>query len=432
VALDATGKFMETCTIFPSQGERREIEAKVDICKLVAKHRPAAIAVGNGTGGRETEAFVRGVLKEANIKEVMVIAVNESGASVYSASEVARDEFPDLDLTIRGAISIGRRLQDPLAELVKIDPKAIGVGQYQHDVHQPLLADKLDEVVVSCVNHVGVELNTASAPLLTRVSGIGGTMAKKIVAYRNENGAFTSRRQLGKVPGLGPKTFEQAAGFLRIRDGSHPLDASAVHPERYALVEQMAADLGVSLSELIGNGALVDQIVCARYVSESVGEPTLRDIIGELKKPGRDPRATFEKPAFRDDVTEFEHVKEGMVLEGIVTNVTAFGAFVDIGVHQDGLVHVSELSDRFVRDPSEVVKAGDKLKVRVLSVDKARRRIALSAKTQPSAARPAGVRPAAGGREAGGGRPGPPRGGGLSSGRGSSGGGFSVNPFAGL
>jgi len=319
-----------------------------------------------------------------------------------------------------------------LAELVKIDPKAIGVGQYQHDVHQPLLADKLDEVVVSCVNHVGVELNTASAPLLTRVSGIGGTMAKKIVAYRNENGAFTSRRQLGKVPGLGPKTFEQAAGFLRIRDGSHPLDASAVHPERYALVEQMAADLGVSLSELIGNGALVDQIVCARYVSESVGEPTLRDIIGELKKPGRDPRATFEKPAFRDDVTEFEHVKEGMVLEGIVTNVTAFGAFVDIGVHQDGLVHVSELSDRFVRDPSEVVKAGDKLKVRVLSVDKARRRIALSAKTQPSAARPAGARPAAGGREAGGGRPGPPRGGGLSSGRGSSGGGFSVNPFAGL
>lgn len=436
VALDATGKFMETCTIFPSQGERREIEAKVDICKLVAKHRPAAIAVGNGTGGRETEAFVRGVLKEANIKDVMVIAVNESGASVYSASEVARDEFPDLDLTIRGAISIGRRLQDPLAELVKIDPKAIGVGQYQHDVHQPLLADKLDEVVVSCVNHVGVELNTASAPLLTRVSGIGGTMAKKIVAYRNENGAFTSRRQLGKVPGLGPKTFEQAAGFLRIRDGSHPLDASAVHPERYALVEQMAADLGVALPELIGNSALVDQIVCAKYVSESVGEPTLRDIIGELKKPGRDPRATFEKPAFRDDVTEFEHVKEGMVLEGIVTNVTAFGAFVDIGVHQDGLVHVSELSDRFVRDPAEVVKAGDKLKVRVLSVDKARRRIALSAKTQPSTPRSAGARPAAptGGRGTRGDhRSGPPRGGNpFSSGRGSSGSGFSANPFAGL
>lgn len=258
-------------------------------------------------------------------------------------------------------------------------------------------------------------------------------MAKKIVAYRNENGPFTSRRQLGKVPGLGPKTFEQAAGFLRIRDGSHPLDASAVHPERYALVEQMAADLGVALKELIGNSAWVDQIAYAKYVSEAVGEPTLRDIIAELKKPGRDPRATFEKPAFRDDVTEFEHVKEGMVLEGIVTNVTAFGAFVDIGVHQDGLVHVSELSDRFVRDPSEVVKAGDKLKVRVLSVDKARRRIALSAKTQAASARPAGPRPAAaGGREAGDRRPGPPRGGGFSAGRASSGGGFAVNPFAGL
>jgi uncharacterized protein len=435
VALDATGKFLETCTIYPSQGDRKEIEAKVDICKLVSKHRPYAVAVGNGTGGRETEAFVRGVLKEANVKDVVVISVNESGASVYSASEVARDEFPDLDLTIRGAISIGRRLQDPLAELVKIDPKAIGVGQYQHDVHQPLLADKLDEVVVSCVNHVGVELNTASAPLLTRVSGIGATMAKKIVAYRNENGAFTSRKQLSKVPGLGPKTFEQAAGFLRIRGGKHPLDASAVHPERYALVEQMAADLGVELPELIGSAALIDKIPLSKYVSDTAGEPTLRDIIAELKKPGRDPRATFEKPAFRDDVTEFDHVVEGMVLEGVVTNVTAFGAFVDIGVHQDGLVHVSELSDRFIRDPSEAVKTGDKLKVRVLSVDKARRRIALSAKTQsPSAA---GARPAAGGpprgprpdnnnsRPSGGGQPQqdrrpPPRSG------------FAVNPFSGL
>jgi uncharacterized protein len=326
----------------------------------------------------------------------MVISVNEAGASVYSASDVAREEFPDLDLTIRGAISIGRRLQDPLAELVKIDPKAIGVGQYQHDVHQPLLADKLDEVVVSCVNHVGVELNTASAPLLTRVSGIGGTMAKKIVSYRNENGAFTSRNQLGKVPGLGPKTFEQAAGFLRIRGGQHLLDASAVHPERYALVEQMAADLNVPLGELIGNHALVDKIIISNYVSGTVGEPTLRDIIAELKKPGRDPRATFEKPAFREDVTEFEHVKEGMVLEGIVTNVTAFGAFVDIGVHQDGLVHISELSDRFVREPAEVVKTGDKLKVRVLSVDKARHRIALSAKSgTPRSGRDGQPRPAA-------------------------------------
>ena len=393
-ALDETGKFLETCTIYPTQGERKEIEAKVDICKLVSKYRPYAIAIGNGTAGRETETFVRATLTEAKAKDVMVVSVNESGASVYSASEVAREEFPDLDLTIRGAISIGRRLQDPLAELVKIDPKAIGVGQYQHDVHQPLLVSKLDDVVVSCVNHVGVELNTASAPLLTRVSGIGATMAKKIVTFRNENGAFKSRKQLGKVPGLGPKTFEQAAGFLRIRDAEHPLDSSAVHPERYALVEQMAKDLGVELSALIGHAEQVDKIAISKYVSETVGEPTLRDIIAELKKPGRDPRATFEKPAFRDDVTEFEHVQEGMVLEGIVTNVTAFGAFVDIGVHQDGLVHVSELSNRFIKDPAEVVKTGDRLKVRVMSIDKARRRIALSAKTQPTAGTAPSARPA--------------------------------------
>ncbi len=388
-ALDATGKFMETCTIYPTQGERREVEAQVDLCKMVSKYRPHAIAIGNGTAGRETETFVRNTFKEANVKDVMVVSVNESGASVYSASEVAREEFGDLDLTIRGAISIGRRLQDPLAELVKIDPKAIGVGQYQHDVHQPLLASKLDDVVVSCVNHVGVELNTASAPLLTRVSGIGSTMAKKIVSYRNEHGAFSSRKQLSKVPGMGPKTFEQAAGFLRIRDSEQPLDASAVHPERYALVEQMAKDLGVELADLIGHPDKVEQIKIANYVSESVGEPTLRDIVAELKKPGRDPRATFEKPAFRDDVTEIEHVKEGMTLEGVVTNVTAFGAFVDIGVHQDGLIHVSELSNRFIKDPAEVVKTGDRLKVRVLSVDKVRRRISLSAKT-PTTGTPAG------------------------------------------
>lgn len=390
VALDATGKFLETCTIYPTQGERKEVEAKVDLCKLVSKYRPYAIAIGNGTAGRETETFVRNTLKEANVQDTIVVSVNESGASVYSASEIARDEFPDLDLTIRGAISIGRRLQDPLAELVKIDPKAIGVGQYQHDVHQPLLVAKLDDVVVSCVNHVGVEINTASAPLLTRVSGIGSTMAKKIVAYRNEHGAFTSRKQLSKVPGMGPKTFEQAAGFLRIHEAEHPLDASAVHPERYALVEQMAKDLGVDLKTLIGNSDWVDKIKISNYVSQDVGEPTLRDIVAELKKPGRDPRATFEKPAFRDDVTEIEHVKEGMVLEGVVTNVTAFGAFVDIGVHQDGLIHVSELSDRFIKDPAEVVKTGDRLKVRVLSVDKMRRRISLSAKMQhASGARPA-------------------------------------------
>jgi uncharacterized protein len=432
VALDATGKFLETCTIYPTQGERREIEAKVDICKLVSKYRPYAIAIGNGTAGRETESFVRGVLKEANVKDVIVLSVNESGASVYSASEVAREEFPELDLTIRGAISIGRRLQDPLAELVKIDPQAIGVGQYQHDVHQPLLVDKLDEVVVSCVNHVGVEVNTASAPLLTRVSGIGATMARRLVAYRNENGAFASRRQLSKVPGLGPKTFEQAAGFLRISGAEHPLDASAVHPERYELVERMAQDLGVELSALIGNASLIDRIPLARYVSDAAGEPTVRDIIAELKKPGRDPRATFEKPAFRDDVTAFEHVQEGMVLEGVVTNVTAFGAFVDIGVHQDGLVHVSELSDRFIRDPAEVVKAGDRLKVRVIGVDQARRRIALSAKTPASAG--AG-RPVTG-PSPGGGRPvRRPSGDRVPSrppGERSSRGGFSANPFVGL
>jgi uncharacterized protein len=434
VALDSTGKFMETCTIYPSQGERKAIEAQVDLCKIVSKYRPYAIAIGNGTAGRETETFVRSTFKEANVKDVIVVSVNESGASVYSASEVAREEFPDLDLTIRGAISIGRRLQDPLAELVKIDPKAIGVGQYQHDVHQPLLASKLDEVVVSCVNHVGVELNTASAPLLTRVSGIGSTMAKKLVTYRNEHGAFKSRKQLSKVPGMGPKTFEQAAGFLRIREGEHPLDASAVHPERYALVEQMAKDLGVGLEELIGHPETVDKIKISNYVSETVGEPTLRDIINELKKPGRDPRATFEKPAFRDDVTEIEHVKEGMVLEGVVTNVTAFGAFVDIGVHQDGLVHVSELSNRFIKEPSEVVKAGDRLKVRVLTVDKIRRRIALSAKMpvpgsgtgggapQRPHERPATPRPSGGGPQ-----PNRPR-----EERRSFSGGFTNNPFGNL
>jgi uncharacterized protein len=384
--LDATGKFLETVTIYLSQGERSAVEAHVELCKLVAKHHPAAIAVGNGTAGRETETFVRRTLQKANAKDTIVVAVNEAGASVYSASEIAREEFADLDLTIRGAISIGRRLQDPLAELVKIDPKSIGVGQYQHDVHQPLLAEKLDEVVVSCVNHVGVELNTASAPLLSRVAGVGPTLARKIVTFRNEHGAFRDRKQVLKVPGLGPKTFEQAAGFLRIRGGSHPLDASAVHPERYALVSQMAADLGVPLEELVGHAEWADKIDIRKYASETVGEPTLRDIVAELKKPGRDPRATFEKPNFLDDVTEIEHVKPGMILEGVVTNVTAFGAFVDIGVHQDGLIHVSELSDRFIRDPAEVVKAGDRIKVRVLNVDLARKRMALSAKLQAPAA----------------------------------------------
>lgn len=422
VVIDETGKFLETKTIYPGQGERREIEAKVDICKLVSKYRPYAVAVGNGTGGRETESFIKKVFKEANVSETMVISVNESGASVYSASEIARDEFPDLDLTIRGAISIGRRLQDPLAELVKIDPKAIGVGQYQHDVNQHLLSEKLDEVVISCVNHVGVELNTASAPLLMRVSGIGAVLAKKIVAYRDQNGAFKSRKEVAKVPGLGAKTFEQAAGFLRIHGAAYPLDSSAVHPERYALVEKMAADIDVQVKDLIGNSALLDKIKLGQYQSEGVGELTLKDIISELKKPGRDPREKFEKPAFRDDILQMEDVKEGMNLEGIVTNVTAFGAFVDIGVHQDGLIHVSELSDRYIRDPAEVVKTGDKIKVRVLAVDLQRKRISLSAKTQKAtgaAAAPAGKprQNTEGGKQA----PAPKRGGFKS--------GFGCNPF---
>ena len=425
--LDATGKFLVNTVIYPMQ---RTAEAQERLAKLVETFKPEAVAVGNGTAGRETEAFVRDVLRLIGAKNVMVVSVSEAGASVYSASEVARDEFPELDLTVRGAISIGRRLQDPLAELVKIDPKSIGVGQYQHDVHQPLLGAKLDEVVVSCVNGVGVELNTASAPLLTRVSGIGESLAKRIVKWREENGAFRSRSDLKKVSGLGPKAFEQSAGFLRIRGAANPLDASAVHPERYALVEQMAKDLGVKVGELVGNATLAAKIDVRRYITNDVGEPTLKDIVDELKKPGRDPRAVFEKPAFRDDVTTIDDVKEGMTLEGVVTNVAAFGAFVDIGIHQDGLVHVSELADRFVRDPKEVVKVGDKIRVKVIGVDKARGRVSLSARTQP--------RENAGGFRSGGGqvrgpRPqqGPHRVGGDHGGRSYSSG-FSCNPFANL
>ena len=424
--LDATGKFLVNTVVYPMQ---RTAEAQETLAKIVEHFHPEAVAVGNGTAGRETEAFVRDVLRLIGAKDVMVVSVSESGASVYSASEVAREEFPDLDLTVRGAISIGRRLQDPLAELVKIEPKAIGVGQYQHDVHQPLLDAKLDEVVVSCVNKVGVELNTASAPLLTRVSGVGPSLAKRIVAWRDANGAFKSRKDLLKVSGLGAKAFEQCAGFLRIRGAANPLDASAVHPERYALVETMAADLGVEVGALVGNAALADRIDVRRYITNDVGEPTLKDIVSELKKPGRDPRAVFEKPAFRDDVTTIDDVQEGMALEGVVTNVAAFGAFVDIGVHQDGLVHVSELADRFVRDPNEVVKVGDKIKVKVIGVDKERQRISLSARTQPRAA--AGAGGGRGGPRGGGPASGPKRVGGDRGGRSFSSG-FCCNPFANL
>ncbi len=378
--VDGTGKLLDHTVFYLVQGDNAADQARRIMRDLCRKYKPGAIAVGNGTHGRETESFVREVLKEEGLKEVFAISVNEAGASVYSASDVAREEFPDLDLTVRGAISIARRLQDPLAELVKIDPKSIGVGQYQHDVHQPMLARKLGEVVESCVNAVGVELNTASAPLLAHVAGLGPSIAKRIIIHRNEHGAFKSRADLLRVTGVGPRTFEQAAGFLRIRDGEHPLDASAVHPERYSLVERMAQDLGVPLQNFVGNGMLAQKIDWRKYVSSDAGEPTLRDILEELKKPGRDPRESFEPPAFRDDVRTMEDLRVGMDLEGVVTNVTAFGAFVDVGVHQDGLVHVSKLADRFVKDPSEVVKVGDRIRVKVMEVDLARQRISLSAR----------------------------------------------------
>lgn len=381
VAISDTGKFLDNTTLYLTQGEGALTRARHELLALIARYEPACIAIGNGTAGRETEAFVRTLLQEAKLQNIIVIAVSESGASVYSASDIAREEFPDLDLTVRGAISIGRRLQDPLAELVKIDPKAIGVGQYQHDVHQPLLQRKLDEVVESCVNHVGVEINTASAPLLARVAGIGPTMAKKIVAYREDHGAFKRRKDLLDISGFGPRTFEQAAGFLRLHNAENPLDASAVHPERYDLVETIAKDLGVDLKSLVGNSDLVKRIDINKYIGDGVGALTLKDIVDELQKPGRDPRQSFEPPKFRDDVFEMSHLKTGMEFEGVVTNVTAFGAFVDIGVHQDGLVHISQLSDKFIKDPSDVVKVGDKLKVRVLEVDVPRKRISLTAKT---------------------------------------------------
>ncbi len=380
-AIDSNGKFLDTITIYISQGDAQLAKAKEDLTAFLRKHGPLAIAVGNGTGGREAEAFVRRVVADAALPDaVAVVSVNEAGASVYSASDLAREEFPELDLTIRGAISIARRLQDPLAELVKIEPKAIGVGQYQHDVHQPMLSKKLNDVVESCVNHVGVEINTASAQLLQYVAGIGKSLAKKIVAHRDSHGSFTTRGQLLTVTGLGPKAFEQAAGFLRIRGGSHALDASAVHPERYPIVEKMASSLGVAVADLVGNQELVDKIDLASYVDANgeVGEATLRDIAAELLKPGRDPRATFDPPRFREDVTTIDDLKPGMVLEGLVSNVTAFGAFVDIGVHNDGLIHVSQLGGKFVKDPSELVKVGQKVTVKVLEVDLPRRRIALT------------------------------------------------------
>jgi protein Tex len=374
-----TGALLDTGTLYLHQEDRFATRLR----ELVSQHGVELVAIGNGTASRETEALTRKVLANLPAPWPQVVVVNEAGASVYSASDVARDEFPDLDVSLRGAPSIARRLQDPLAELVKIDPRSIGVGQYQHDVGQTRLRKRLDEVVESCVNRVGVEVNTASAPLLSYVAGLGPTLARSIVELRDRRGGFRSRVELLDVPRLGAKAFEQAGGFLRVRGGEHPLDATAVHPERYALVERMAEDAGLPLAELVGNEAALARIDVRRYVSDDVGTPTLIDILDELRRPGRDPRDRFEAPSFREDVRDLSDLQPGMRLEGVVTNLVAFGAFVDVGVHQDGLVHISQIADRFVRDPAEIVKVGQRVAVTVLSVDVPRRRIALSMKTQP-------------------------------------------------
>jgi uncharacterized protein len=382
VCLDRQGKLLNNDTIYPNFSDKKIQEASEKVRALCAQYDIEAIAIGNGTAGRETESFIRGLGLPG---EIQVVMVNESGASIYSASDVAREEFPDYDLTVRGSVSIGRRLMDPLAELVKIDPKSIGVGQYQHDVDQAALKKSLDDVVVSCVNGVGVEVNTASGQLLTYASGLGPQLAKGIVEYRNEHGPFRSRAELKKVPRLGPKAFEQAAGFLRIQDGENPLDASAVHPESYYIVDAMARDIGCTVLDLVKDGELRNKIDLIKYVNEKAGIPTLNDIMDELAKPGRDPREKFEAFGFAEGIEKFEDVKAGMKLPGIVTNVTAFGAFIDIGVHQDGLVHISELSDRFVKDPSDVVKVHQKVNVTVLEVDTERKRIVLSMKSEKPA-----------------------------------------------
>ena len=374
-----TGAVQETATLYLHQSDR----FASDLRALIESHQPDLVAIGNGTASRETDQAVRAALNEAQGPLPALVMVNESGASVYSASDTARAELPEMDVSLRGAVSIARRLQDPLAELVKIDPKSIGVGQYQHDVDQPRLRSRLDEVVQICVNRVGVEINTASPSLLSYISGLGPTLARNIVELRDERSGLRSRVELLDVQRLGPKAFEQAAGFLRIRESDHPLDRTAVHPERYELVERMAADAGLSLEQLIENEQAVRGIDLDRYVSDDVGRPTLEDISDELLRPGRDPRDSFEAPSFREDVTEVKDLKKGMKLEGVVTNVVAFGAFVDIGVHQDGLVHISQLADRFVKDASDVVQVGQRVSVTVVSVDLDRNRIGLSMKSDP-------------------------------------------------
>ena len=385
--LSDTGKFLEYKAIYPHSGDSKCAEAVKIVKDFISKYNIKLIALGNGTASRETDRFIGGILKQINPKPIKVI-VNESGASIYSASDLAREEFPDLDVTVRGAISIGRRLQDPLAELVKIDPKSIGVGQYQHDVNQKLLKQKLEETVESCVNYVGVDLNTASKELLTFVSGISSTVANNIVSYRNEKGAFKNRRELLKVAKLGKKTFEQAAGFLRIRNGDNPLDNTAVHPESYQVIKNIAVSLNVSLDKITqvsdyASAYLSDRLKSLnlkQFVTDDIGLPTLEDAIAELEKPGRDPRQQFQYATFQDGVSEISDLTEGMVLEGVVTNVVNFGAFVDIGVHQDGLVHISQLCDRFVSDPNDIVKVGQVIKVKVIDVNEKLKRIGLSMK----------------------------------------------------
>ena len=385
VCLDRQGNLLHHDTLFLHVSEKKEAEAARLIESLFKKFEIEAVAIGNGTAGRETETYMK---KLPFLKDIPVFMVNESGASIYSASETAREEFPDLDLTFRGAVSIGRRLMDPLSELVKIDPKSIGVGQYQHDVDQSALKTALDDVVTSCVNMVGVDINSSSTQLLTYVSGLGPQLAKNIVAYRNENGPFRSRKELKKVPRLGPKAFEQSAGFLRINNGENPLDATAVHPESYHIVEKMAADLNRSVADLMKETKLLEKIDVSHYVTNTVGLPTLQDIVKELARPGRDPRQGIEVFAFESGIEKIEDLKPGMKLPGLVTNVTAFGAFVDIGVHQDGLVHISELSDTYVKDPAAVVKVNEKVSVTVIDIDLARNRISLSMKSNAHSKNP--------------------------------------------
>jgi len=442
--VDGAGALVEHTNVPLAIESDKTAEAASKVRALADKISAAAVAVGTGTGGREAFAALRGSFAEESAADV--VPVNESGASVYSASKLAKQEMPDVDVTVRGAVSIARRLQDPLSELVKIDPRSIGVGQYQHDVDQKSLRRRLDDVVETCVNVVGVDLNTASPSLLRYVAGIGPTLAKRVVGHREDKGRFAKRKDLLDVQGLGPKVFEQAAGFLRIRESEHPLDNSAVHPERYELVAAMAKDLGVEIGQLAGNQELAKSIDISKYESDEVGRPTLEDIVTELCRPGRDPRAGFEAPAFRDDVRKIEDLQVGMEIEGVVTNVTDFGAFVDVGVHQDGLVHISELADRFVSDPREVVRVGQHIKVRVIGVDLDRTRISLSGRSPGAPKERRGGGPKGEGRDRGRGPKGRggPKGGRREGGRESRGGGgggggggdsrsaFKNNPFADL